>query len=233
MRYRHIRVHHVNQDRDDNVLREALGQSTEGQGRSSQSRISTSPPSDQSESTGIPDLYSSLGTSQEPSPGKEVNPSTTSRQEPTAAFSEGRTKRDAPQTPAIPSESPNQVDEVFERQRLDPPPRFTCLVCSKSFTRRTTLNSHQRHHTGDRPFLCEFPGCGKAFAQNNDRKRHEKNHGFVKAFRCGGTPPDGCSWGCGKEFARKDGLLEHHHKTVKGAKCLAKRDSAFTMRKDG
>lgn len=124
----------------------------------------------------------------------------------------------------VPLEVPGLVEELAE-QRRDPPPRSTCLVCSKSFTRSTTLVNHQRQHTGDRPFLCKFPECGKAFAQNNDRKRHEKGHTLNKAFQCGGTRSDGSSWGCGKAFARKDGLLEHHHKTVRGRKCLARCDA--------
>jgi hypothetical protein len=68
---------------------------------------------------------------------------------------------------------------------------------------------------------------------NNDKKRHERSHGGEKAFQCGGTRSDGSSWGCGKAFARKDGLLEHHQKTVKGGQCLARRDEMLELGKDG
>jgi len=120
-------------------------------------------------------------------------------------------------------------DERPSKRHCDLTPRFTCHLCPKSFTRRTTLNNHQRQHTGERPFRCEFSECGESFAQNNDRKRHENLHGTEKAFQCGGSRSDGTPWGCGKAFARKDGLLEHHHKTVKGRQCLARRDENLEL----
>lgn len=105
------------------------------------------------------------------------------------------------------------ADDSEEPSETKSPSGFVCSVCQRRFTRRTTLNNHQRTHTGDRPFTCGFTACGLSFAQNNDRKRHEKTHSDQKPFRCGG---------CGKGFARKDGLLEHHHKTARGKRCLAK-----------
>jgi hypothetical protein len=59
------------------------------------------------------------------------------------------------------------------------------------------------------------------------------SHGGEKAFQCGGTRSDGSPWGCGRAFARKDGLLEHHHKTIKGGKCFASRDEVLELGKDG
>jgi hypothetical protein len=123
-------------------------------------------------------------------------------------------------------------DERPSKRRCDPRPLFKCSKCPQSFTRRTTLNNHQRQHTGDRPFRCGFSECGRSFAQNNDKKRHERSHGDEKAFQCGGSRSNGSSWGCGKAFARKDGLSEHHHKTVKGGQCLARRDAALAALDD-
>jgi hypothetical protein len=44
VRNRHVRVHHVNKDRDDNVLRDVLNQRTEGQGKTRRRRTNTGPP---------------------------------------------------------------------------------------------------------------------------------------------------------------------------------------------
>lgn len=43
VRNRHVRVHHVNKDRDDNVLRDVLNQRTEGQGKTRRRRTNTGP----------------------------------------------------------------------------------------------------------------------------------------------------------------------------------------------
>jgi hypothetical protein len=155
-----------------------------------------------------------------PSPTIGANPSTSAQKLHATALLADQPVEEAPETVSFSSEAFDEDERPLKRRR-DATPHFTCSLCLKGFTRRTTLNNHQRQHTGERPFQCEFSGCGESFAQNNDRKRHEKTHSTEKAFQCGGSRLDGSPWGCGKAFARKDGLLEHHYKTAKGGQCLA------------
>jgi hypothetical protein len=41
MHYRHVRVHHVDRDRDDDILRDVLNQRNEGQGKTRRRRTNT------------------------------------------------------------------------------------------------------------------------------------------------------------------------------------------------
>jgi len=150
----------------------------------------------------------------------------------TTALLADQTSTEAYRAASVSSEAFDE-DERPSNRHCDPTPRFACPLCSKSYTRPANLKNHQRQHTDERPFRCGFSGCGKSFPRNNDKKRHEKIHRTERAFKCGGSRLDGSPWGCGKMFLRKDGLLEHHHKTVKGGQCLVQRDEMSESGKGG
>ena len=98
-----------------------------------------------------------------------------------------------------------------------PPQSFQCTLCSKKFTRSTSLREHQRSHTDERPYTCSL--CGKAFARSMDCKRHEKLHSGEKTFLCRGDLSTGGSWGCGRRFARADSL-GRHFRSLEGGICI-------------
>ncbi|KAJ3020380.1 UNVERIFIED_CONTAM: hypothetical protein HDU68_010216 [Siphonaria sp. JEL0065] len=54
------------------------------------------------------------------------------------------------------------------------PRRYLCSLCSKRFTRPSTLRTHMNSHTGERPFVCTAPGCGWKFTVLSNLKRHLK-----------------------------------------------------------
>ncbi|XP_060589257.1 zinc finger protein 367-like [Ruditapes philippinarum] len=59
-----------------------------------------------------------------------------------------------------------------------------CRVCSRVFPREKSLQAHMRTHTGERPYLCDFPGCGKSFCQSGQLKTHQRLHTGEKPFAC-------------------------------------------------
>lgn len=54
--------------------------------------------------------------------------------------------------------------------------------------------------TGERPFKCDFEGCGKTFTRNEELTRHKRIHTGIRPHAC---------FVCGKRFGRKDHLKKH------------------------
>ncbi|KAI8846405.1 hypothetical protein BC829DRAFT_355014, partial [Chytridium lagenaria] len=74
-------------------------------------------------------------------------------------------------------------------------------LCTLTFPSRDRLKSHRRIHRRKRDFPCRHPGCIKILYRKQDRDRHESTHLEIKPFECG--------LGCGRRFARRDGVVRH------------------------
>ena len=51
-----------------------------------------------------------------------------------------------------------------------------CPYCEKRFSLAQYLQEHVYIHTGEMPFVCKHPGCGKKFRQAGKLSIHKKTH---------------------------------------------------------
>lgn len=60
-----------------------------------------------------------------------------------------------------------------------------CDICSKVFYHSGNLRKHMILHTGERPFTCSEPNCGRTFVLSQHLKSHQKLvHSDEKSFQC-------------------------------------------------
>ena len=62
--------------------------------------------------------------------------------------------------------------------------RHQCPDCDYGTNIKSSLTSHLRTHTGERPFVCAVTGCGRAFSQKGSLLEHLRRHAKIKRFHC-------------------------------------------------
>ena len=80
------------------------------------------------------------------------------------------------------SQNPFSISRVTSPTYSFPPDvpvvakKHKCNVCHKPFERLSLLRSHVCSHTGTRPFICDFDGCGRQFPRRTTLCTHQEAH---------------------------------------------------------
>ena len=111
-------------------------------------------------------------------------------------------------------------DEPSTRQKLNPEDTGKLLMgagvsgiikvkyreCGQGSKDKSSLTTHERTHSGERPYVCQE--CGRSFHHGSNLISHQRTHTGEKTYVCGE---------CGRSFHQKS-HLNTHQRTHTGEK---------------
>ncbi|PVU93770.1 hypothetical protein BB559_003170 [Furculomyces boomerangus] len=111
--------------------------------------------------------------------------------------------------------------------------QYKCSFCEKIYKKPSKLEEHERSHTGERPFKCIFPDCGKAYMKQSHLAVHSRTHdeGLKKKYKCS---YENCDAGFSTNQHLKRHLASHSEEkpyrcTFEGCKLSFKKHKSLQM----
>ena len=68
---------------------------------------------------------------------------------------------------------------------------------------------------GEKPFVCQWPECGRTFSRSDELSRHKRTHTGEKKFACDV---------CARRFMRSDHLTKHMRRHARDRKSVGAPD---------
>lgn len=84
--------------------------------------------------------------------------------------------------------------------------RWRCCEREEAFKAQYMLVVHVRRHTGEKPNICVFPGCGKAYSRLENLKTHMRTHTGERPYKCEFAS-------CTKAFSNASDRAKHQNRT--------------------
>merc|ERR1719334_2035606 len=125
------------------------------------------------------------------------------------------TRAHVPPIPGKASSSPPQQQPQQPCQHHNYPHTCILLFIFGRFKQLSHVQQHTRLHTGERPYKCHIPDCGRAFIQLSNLQQHLRNHeSQIERLK---NRPFHCNI-CGKGFATESSLRTHTGKNCTALK---------------